>query len=468
MNDSSSRHLFILVCSAFAMLMLASVIPWSDLTGNIIKDFNIFEDLLAEDDTHIVYSEAPIPFEPADTPEGNDAGAETNSGGPDGSVAPADTIRTDTIPAEPCSDAPIVDGIVAIENYSGGTPLPRLQAAMAKADQRRVRIAVVGDSYIEGDIVCENLRSNLQERFGGHGVGYVPAHSDIPGFRTSVRQSDNGWTTRDHHNMGARDSLYTLAAEYFIGAPGSRSTYKGTSGHVASWQRSGIACVAPQGGTITIATDAGENTYTLNASPRAQFVAMDGTTSKATYRIGSGDVRVLGAYLDGATGVQVDCMAIRGYSGLPHTRVNADLARALAPDVDYDLVILEFGTNAVSAEQKVYTPYAAGMTRTIKHIQRCYPNADILLLGIGDRGIKDGTGVRSLPTCSAMVKAQRKAAADAGIHFWDTRAAMGGPGAIVDWRTRKLCNADYIHLNHDGGRVLASLLNESILQAINE
>ena len=62
-----------------------------------------------------------------------------------------------------------------------------------------------------------------------------------------------------------------------------------------------------------------------------------------------------------------------------------------------------------------------------------------------------------------MVNAQRKAAADAGVHFWDTRAAMGGENAIAEWRKRRLVNADYIHLNHDGGRELADRLFKAIL-----
>ena len=57
-----------------------------------------------------------------------------------------------------------------------------------------------------------------------------------------------------------------------------------------------------------------------------------------------------------------------------------------------------------------------------------------------------------------MTDAQRKAASDAGVHFYDLRAAQGGENSIVEWRRRSLVNADYIHLNHAGGKVLAPFI----------
>ena len=73
-----------------------------------------------------------------------------------------------------------------------------------------------------------------------------------------------------------------------------------------------------------------------------------------------------------------------------------------------------------------------------------------------------------MPTVQAMVNTQRALAREAGVVFWDTRAAMGGEDAIVDWRNDKLVNADYIHLNFDGGRRLAGLFVKALDSSINE
>ncbi len=90
------------------------------------------------------------------------------------------------------------------------------------------------------------------------------------------------------------------------------------------------------------------------------------------------------------------------------------------------------------------------------------------MLGVGDRGQKQGGEVASLRTAAAIVDAQRRAAREAGVMFWDTREAMGGENAIVDWRKRGLVNADYIHLNHKGGEEMGRLFVESLKRALNE
>lgn len=144
--------------------------------------------------------------------------------------------------------------------------------------------------------------------------------------------------------------------------------------------------------------------------------------------------------------------------------MSSDLTAQLRKYVDYDLIIMEYGINALSEKQTEYSAYRKVMTQVAKHLKACYPNADIVLLGIGDRGVKKNGQVQSIPTAPAMVKAQRDAARDAGILFWDTREAMGGEGAIINWRELKLVNGDYIHLNGNGGARLA----EEFVKSLNK
>ena len=122
----------------------------------------------------------------------------------------------------------------------------------------------------------------------------------------------------------------------------------------------------------------------------------------------------------------------------------------------------EFGINAMSAQQKNYSVYRSRMVDVINHVRQCYPNADILLMGVGDRGEKRGSQVRSMATAEAMVSAQRDAARRAHCLFWDTREAMGGEDAVVEWSSAGLINKDYIHLTHKGGARLARELFNAI------
>ncbi|MDP1746487.1 MAG: hypothetical protein Q8L90_12975, partial [Bacteroidota bacterium] len=64
-----------------------------------------------------------------------------------------------------------------------------------KKQKTKTRIAYFGDSMIEGDLITQDLRSAMQDDFGGYGVGFVPITSIVAGFRSSVIHSFNGWTT---------------------------------------------------------------------------------------------------------------------------------------------------------------------------------------------------------------------------------------------------------------------------------
>lgn len=76
-----------------------------------------------------------------------------------------------------------------------------------------MRVAFLGDSFIEGDIVVADFRSGMQERFGGRGVGFVPVTSVAAQFRPTIEQKAEGWTTwsmlTDHHHR------YTLSGMTF-------------------------------------------------------------------------------------------------------------------------------------------------------------------------------------------------------------------------------------------------------------
>ena len=50
----------------------------------------------------------------------------------------------------------------------------------------KIRIAYFGDSMIEGDLLTQTLRKLLQKEFGGYGVGFLPIHSKVAGFRQTA------------------------------------------------------------------------------------------------------------------------------------------------------------------------------------------------------------------------------------------------------------------------------------------
>ena len=51
---------------------------------------------------------------------------------------------------------------------------------LENAKSQKIRIIHYGDSQIEGDRMSNYLRTVLQKKFGGYGVGLIPAIQTIP------------------------------------------------------------------------------------------------------------------------------------------------------------------------------------------------------------------------------------------------------------------------------------------------
>lgn len=471
-GNNRNSGVIIIILTAVAITAALSIVPWGRLTGNILKDFNLLGDLMpsnaveyatnVEIDPELAKLETEQPA--IETPSINTANTNIS-----GSTMPA-SVALDSLDEN--FEAPRRDEVVLIEDYTPDhSGLSRLKNALYAAQSRNVRIAVIGDSYIEGDIFTQNVREALQSQYGGCGVGYMPAYCEFAGFRRSVRQSGSGWHEREIRKMRSHD-YRILAGKYFVGYNGATARLEGTKSlaHLDSWDRTLVQVVSTaHSGTITLtAADGTTATQSIEASGAVQTVRLDAHTTSVKLSSTVDSLVVLGVYLDGATGVSVDCMSLRGNSGIGHRNLNADIISQMRQTADYDLIILEFGINALSAEQKNYSSYAKAMTQTVRAIQGCYPNAVVMLMGIGDRGHKQGGQVVSMSTCQAMIAAQRSVARVTGCLFWDTRAAQGGDGAAIEWHRRGLVNADYIHLNHKGGAEFAKIFIKSLNLSLSE
>ncbi|MBD5354684.1 MAG: hypothetical protein HDR85_07255 [Bacteroides sp.] len=455
---------------AIAIVAFVSMLPLSEWSGGRIKDFSLVSDIMKEvgimegtpsyesnDDIDPALLEAQQAEEPVrEKAPGLTAVPSVPS---DKISEPKEKIDTIISPVKPSR----VGELVRIEDYTTlGVGLTHLKHAISSGTL--ARIAVVGDSYIEGDIFTQDLRELFQDTYGGQGVGFVNMHTDFPGFRRSVKQSGSGWKTYTANKKADRKYL-DIAEQYAVPNGTATSMYQGTkaTSHTGSWSRSRFLFISPENITISVKTDDSEwETRNIEGSPSVQSLEIDGSVSKFGIKATASSLIGLGVWLDGASGVSVDCMSSRGFSGITLTKVNPDLSHEMAEFIDYDLIILEFGINAMSAKQKNYSVYCSRMVDVINHIRLCYPNADILLMGVGDRGEKVGSQVRSMSTAALMINAQRDAARRAHCLFWDTREAMGGENAVVEWSAAGHINKDYIHLTHKGGARLARELFNAI------
>lgn len=448
----------IVILIAVAVLAGLSLLEWEALTGGRIKNFNLIGDLIVGDSAMV--------STPAD--DNIDEELKKYIAMADTAIAVEDTLKVEEpaivdIPKD--FVAPKVDGVVLIEDYSRGTcAIKALRDTLLRAGKRPVRIAMLGDSYIEGDIFAQDVRAGLQKRYGGRGVGYMPAFSAFPGFRRSVRQSASGWEEHEINKM-KNDPLRTIIASYHKSTDGAYSRYRKSDSpdSLDHWNRTVVVCQSDSGSWVVFTGPEFESVrHRILPSKELQSFVLEAPVSDVRVAVNGHGVNVLGVWLEGATGIVLDDISLRGNSGVSHRVLNKRTTEQLRRTIDYDLIIVEFGLNALSASQTNYKNYGDAMVEVVENLKDLYPNAQIMVLGVGDRAHKVDGEIVSMRTVDALVRAQRDVANKTGSMFWDTREAMGGNGAARKWHEDKLINSDYIHLNHRGGKRLADIFLKSL------
>ena len=130
----------------------------------------------------------------------------------------------------------------------------------------------------------------------------------------------------------------------------------------------------------------------------------------------------------------------------------------------YDLIILHFGLNVASEKQKDYSAYVKQLGKVVEHLKAAYPHASILIVSMGDRDARGADGqMHTMGGVKEMVSYERKMASDHRVAFWNLYEAMGGDGSLARMTAKKQANLDYTHINFAGGRYLAGLLFDVLM-----
>lgn len=328
---------------------------------------------------------------------------------------------------------------------------------------RPVRIAVLGDSFIEGDIFTGGIRSRLQQRYGGSGVGWMPLTSEVAAFRQTIRHEFEGW--QDHNQLRAKGH-YTLAGHYYTGNAGAWVRYSVPKG-AKPFAEGTIYYSATSPVTVSVVVNDGPATdVQLPASSglRAMQLASGQINSlRMTLRDGAAGFVCYGVGLDGTQGVSVDNFSIRGNSGLILGSVDQRLNKEFLAARPYDLIILQYGLNATSPKVKDYSGYEKQMARALTSLRSTTGTADYLLLGISDRGTKSAGQIVTMPAALAMEQAQIHLAAELSMTFWSTREAMLRLGGIGKLAQKGWAAKDFTHLSHRGGEEIARQFVEAFI-----
>ena len=357
-----------------------------------------------------------------------------------------------------------------IEDYSlGHIGLQRFFAALKNRRElnRPVRVAFLGDSFIEGDIMVADFRSGMQKEFGGRGVGFVPVTSVAAQFRPTVEQRASGWTTwsmlTDHEHG------YTLSGMMFEANEENASIHVKTTKRYPELQTfSSLKLIYEQNKNTEMRLVCNASADTLQEMlPATSIVTqyeLEGMFTEADFTFkNTPEFRALGVAMEDHSGIVVDNFSLRGNSGMILERLDVSRCQALNKIRPYDLIVLQYGLNVVSDSVMNYGWYSSRMVKVINHIQLCFPEADILMLGVSDRSRQDDGEFETMPAVLALLHAQRQAAKKAGVPFWNVFGAMGGENSMVRFVELNWASKDYTHLSFRGGREIADALLKALL-----
>lgn len=338
--------------------------------------------------------------------------------------------------------------------------------------RRPVRIAFLGDSFVEGDILTADLREQLQLAFGGSGVGFAPMASPLTGFRRTVKTTSKGWTA--HNIMQWPKSSeevkrsFTVAGWVCCPVDGASTRWEGTTARERLDQCDGANLwflSRRESRVEVVVNDSLRRTFTIEGdeSLRRIEVCHEGLrTLECRILSGAEGFVGYGAQFFGRDGVVVDNYSVRSNNGRAIFWSSPSLNAQHQAQVPYDLVILQYGLNIMQQGVLGYSNYSRQIEQMVDYARRCFPGAAVLVMGVSERWVKGEEGYAPMDALPHMLRSQRSAAERSGAAFWSTGEAMQKLGGMDAFVRNGWAGKDYTHINYGGGRRIATALFEAL------
>ena len=421
--------------------------------------------------------------------------------------------------ADPCEGQALCDAQAL-------TPfLKALQGLETGQRTRPVRILQIGDSHTAADNIAGPLRARLQARFGEAGRGAMPPGRPYPSYspqQMEVEQSD-GW--RLEASFVPPESAHVRPGK--AGAPVLSPGPFGLSGWRLAATKAGAsitlkadpeaqfdrvtacALAGPEAGELRVVTDQGEKRMPL-AAIDVQPVCRTFELAKPQDRlafVAHGRVKLLSfATWRERPGVVLSNLGVVGTQLGDFAARDDSVVRAELEAYQPDLIILAYGTNDGFEDHVDPAGYEAVARAQIERLRRLAPGVPVLVVGPPDadtvrkdipRDGKHDVGFACAPLSPSEVidfdaltaqrspelarwfpppglavvrEAERKAAEQEDVAFWDWSARMGGPCSAhrLSQEDPRLVRGDHIHFTSDGGRMVADLLMSDLLAAYRQ
>ncbi len=335
------------------------------------------------------------------------------------------------------------------------------------------RIAVLGDSFIEGDILTSDLRESLQKCYGGCGAGFTPISSPLAKYRQTIKCNSKGWNS--YNIMQRRLSPEKYASNWAVSGWICEPTTDGASvrwdctdnrERLDSCSRVRLIFMSREPSEISVTLNGGEpQLFSVSGSERLQHIELSKRwISCCEMKVLSGASGFVGygAIFEG-DGVVVDNYSIRSNNGQAMLWTNPTINAQIDGIVGgYDMVVLQYGLNILQRGVKNYSSYAEQIEKMITFARLCFPQAAIVVMGVSDRSMHENGRYEPIKEAADMTAYQQLAAQNMGAAFWNTLSAMEARGGMVEFVANNWAAKDFTHINFEGGRQIGQAIAEAI------
>lgn len=344
--------------------------------------------------------------------------------------------------------------------------------------EKPIRIAFMGDSFVEADILTADLRELLQDTFKGGGTGFAPMASPFTAYRQTVKTTAKGWTP--YNIMQRKSTPSPLNGDYFVsgwvaqGSDGASTRWEMTSRrrHLTECRRARVLFISRDDSEIAIRVNDGEQrTFSFTGSDVVRQIVIEQeniASLEMTVLAGGNGITGYGADFEDVKGVTVDNFSIRSNNGQAMFWTNPAVNAQINSMRGYDLVILQYGLNIMQSERKDYSLYAQQVEKMIHFVKNCFPKAAVIVMGVSDRSERDEEGFKPMKVAENLSEWQRKAAMECNAAFWHTYRSMQQRGGMKGFVANGWAGKDYTHINYAGGREIATGLYHGLLYSLQQ
>ncbi len=356
-----------------------------------------------------------------------------------------------------------------------------------------VRIMHYGDSQIEGDRMTSLIRNKLQKKFGGSGIGLVPASQLYDYSYSMLQQSSENWyrytlygnhdTTITHKRYGALASFCMFTPHTLDSITNDTNIYKAwvsfeKSNYSYSNTKSFSQCRVFYGYNSepflneVYINDELYDADIVPASKELSELIWDFDEPQENMRLefsGRISPEIYGITLDATNGVAVDNIAMRGCAGTVFTLIDFNILKEMYDKLNVKLFLLQFGGNVVPHITDDYGYYERRFYRQLNRIKKACPDASIVVLGVADMSIKEKNRYVTYPNLEKVRDALKSASLKAGAGYWDMYKAMGGKNSMPSWVLAQppLASKDFVHFNPRGAKIIAQMFYNALIFEYN-